>query len=414
MAGHFHSSGVDVAIVTANNWNGDPVTEDGVRVLTAESRITPQTQAMLDMLLPVMSGLERELHDARPDRLAAALRSWGPGTEPPSLLPPLVDGVAIADLVHGLNPVGVIGNEAFAYGVATALCRDVRRTLIAWGGDVMQFCNTSDSAERLMKMVLQRIQYVVVGSDPVRRRVIEQFGVDERRTVSLALGVDRRMFARASAGIRRAAFARYGIAHDARIVLNARRLRVYWGSEVAVEALIEVGRRHPDTYLICLGGLGTEAEAAAARRRARDAGLESRFLALDGDAPEESVAELMSIADVFLSLAKEDEPLSLSVAQGAAAGGVPVIGDQQTYRDAVTRGLNAVLVRADSPTEIAQAVSALLLDPERRSVMAAANRLYIRHEHDRDAHMTRLLRIAVGADAYAALTGRHEFETVSS
>ena len=91
-----------------------------------------------------------------------------------------------------------------------------------------------------------------------------------------------------------------------------------------------------------------------------------------------------------------------------------MIGDQQTYRDAVTRGLNAVLVRADSPTEIAQAVSALLLDPERRSVMAAANRLYIRHEHDRDAHMTRLLRIAVGADAYAALTGRHEFETVSS
>src|SRR5689334_8932242 len=96
MAGYWHDRGIPVAIATSNNWSGGPVNEDGVRVISAESVITPQTQTMLDMLIPVMGDLERELHAATQDRVSAALNTWGHDAQPPSLLPALVDGVAIA------------------------------------------------------------------------------------------------------------------------------------------------------------------------------------------------------------------------------------------------------------------------------------------------------------------------------
>lgn len=398
MAAHWFNRGVNVVIVTANVWTGGARNEDGVPVYAAERAIEPQSRALLDLLLPVVESLERELHAAQPERVADALRSWGNGAPPPSLLPPLIDGLAIADAVNRLNPAGVFGNEAFAYGLATAMCKDTRRTMFVWGGDVMQFCETSETALRLMRSTLSAMNYVVAGSEPVRSRVVNRLGVPDDRALRFSLGVDRTLFTRAGDRARAETLQRYDIPATRQLVLNSRRLRAHWGGPVAVEAGLQVLGRCPNAHLVCLGGEGTETEVASARALAATRGLAERFTAIDGHLDEARVADLMAAADVFLSLTQDDEPMSVSVLQGVAAGGAPVIGDQRTYREAGLDGLHASLVPHDSPAAIADAVVDLLGAQHRRDAIAARNRDYIEQHHDLEHHMARLLRIIIGTE----------------
>lgn len=413
MAAYWFARGIDTVIVTANHWRGGACNEDGVPVIAAESGLTAQTRSMLDLLLPVMGDLERELHHATPERIRTAMKSWAEEAQAPSLLPPLVDGVLIAEAVRSLNPVGVLGQEAFAYGMATALCTGYRRTMLIWGGDVMQFCNTSDTTERLMRSVLHQMTYLLLGSTAVQDRVISQFGIDPSKAPIVRLGVDTAKFERPSEERRKSILARYGIPNDADVVLNARRLRDHWGSSAAVDAMLATLTSRPGVHAVCIGGEGTEATSAAARGRAVGAGVASRFLAIDGDIAEQDFADLVGVAGVFLSLTRDDEPLSLSVLQGAAAGGVPVIGNQQTYRHACESGLNAVLVPHNDPPAITSAVCALLDAPVRRQSMADANRQHILADHDLDRHMERLLRIIVGAEAANQLMRDTRLEPVA-
>ncbi|MFA5907737.1 MAG: glycosyltransferase family 4 protein [Vicinamibacterales bacterium] len=398
MARYWKERGIEVAIVTAHHWDGPSVNADGVRVVAAEHGMAREVRSVLDLVLPVLARLESELHRATADRVATALASWEGGAQPPSLLPPLADGLAIAAAVNALSPIAVLGHEAFAYGTATALCTNVRRTLFAWGGDVLQFCNTSDTAAELMKSALQRVTYVIAGSRGVQQRIINQFEVPSQRTAVISLGVNRQQFAPAPEAKAAEIAARYGIPRGAEVVMNVRRLRPFWGSEVALEGLLDLASRRPRTYLVFLGGLGTEVAMAEARRRAASAGVGSRFIGVDGDAPLDQVAELMSISDVFVSLTQQDEPLSLSVLQCAASGGVGVIGDQATYREAIDQGLGAVLVNCTSPEEAGGAVDRLLADRQARLRMRAANLRYVAQHHDEDAHMERILRIVVGSE----------------
>ena len=57
----------------------------------------------------------------------------------------------IAAAVDALAPVCVLGHEAFAYGLATSLCRAPRRALFAWGADVLQYAAMTDVAGAMVR-----------------------------------------------------------------------------------------------------------------------------------------------------------------------------------------------------------------------------------------------------------------------
>lgn len=398
MARHWHERGIDVAIVTAHHWGGADFNDDGVRVVAAEGGLHRDVRAALDVVVPLVTSLESELHGARRERVAGALGAWEAGSEAPSLMPPIIDGIAIAAAVRQLNPVAVLGHEAFAYGIATALCTDVRRVMFAWGADVLQFCNTSDTAAAMMKSLLNQMTYVLAGSESVQRRIVDQFGVPASRAVQISLGVNRQQFKPPAADHTAAIRRRYGIPMDAPVALNVRRFRSFWGSEVALDALLGLAVAQPDLHVIFMGGAGTEQAMAEARQRAMSAGLGRRFIGIDGDAPIDQVVDLMSISDVFLSLTQREEPLSLSVLQAAACGSIGVVSDQATYRTALGEGLQAALVDPTSVAAVTHQVQQLLADPNARSRMGKLNEKYIGERHDESAHMQRLLRLVVGGE----------------
>src|SRR5262249_11918377 len=142
--------------------------------------------------------------------------------------------------------------------------------------------------------------------------------------------------------------ARWKIDPKATIVLNPRRFRPDWGAFVALDAFFQLALENVDTHFIMFGGLHTEQFTEKARAEIAKRGLSARFTILDGEAPLDTCAELMSISDVFVSLLGRGDMRSASVLQAAAAGAAPIVSDNDEYREMQRLGFAALLVKPNS------------------------------------------------------------------
>src|SRR5688500_9513527 len=133
LAAAWRHRGLDPVIVT-DRAGAAGVLPDGTRVLsTHEASGAPAdgrelwTARILERVRSICVVVER----------SRARRARGSEAgEPASFVPPLAHARRVARLAESVEPEFVFGQEAFAYGPATAACRGVPRILMPWGGDV--------------------------------------------------------------------------------------------------------------------------------------------------------------------------------------------------------------------------------------------------------------------------------------
>jgi glycosyltransferase involved in cell wall biosynthesis len=394
--------GIDAVIVTAR-WTGGATVADGLPVVNAETIAPAAVGRVIGNLHPFLRQIDRLVEQQDSDRIRRALGTWGPTAQQPSLVPPLQDAAYIAAAVETLAPVCVLGQEAFAYGLATAWSPVPRKALVVWGADVLHYAETSNVAHGLVRQALNGVRYVVTNAAPMVAALRERFDVPLDRIAALAWGVDRRLFHPPSTGDQARIRTRHGIPTDAPVLMNLRRLLPHWNAATAWETIARVLDARPDVHAVLLDGSDDRLMVDRIERDAEARGLRGRLTVQAGTASLETVAELMSVADVSLSLVDSLEPLSWSVLQAAASGSALVIGDQPTYRDEAAKGLSATFVPPCDADRAARVALDLLADPAARGHARTANERYIALHHDHDRQMARLLRITAGAEMAAAL-----------
>lgn len=155
------------------------------------------------------------------------------------------------------------------------------------------------------------------------------------------------------------------LGHDGGLLLLAvGRLTEQKGYEDLLAAFRSVADRHPSAVL-AVAGQGDLGGALRERARADGLGDRVRFLGARGD-----VQRLLAACDLYVA-ASRWEGLPLAVLEAMAAGAPVVataVGDVPTV---VTDG-TGMLVPAEQPAALAEAVCAMLDDPERRRRMGAA------------------------------------------
>jgi glycosyltransferase involved in cell wall biosynthesis len=137
--------------------------------------------------------------------------------------------------------------------------------------------------------------------------------------------------------------------------------------EVLLKAVHLLKDRLPRLMLVLIGG---GEEETRIRRLAFELGLKQHVIFTGFiDAP----AHIYPVLDLYVaSSQKEGLPLSLLAAMGA--GLAVVATDVPGHRDVVIPGETGVLVPAEDPAELAEAVARLFADPGRRRRMGAAGR----------------------------------------
>lgn len=212
-----------------------------------------------------------------------------------------------------------------------------------------------------------------------RSRVVFQNEDDRRELVDMGcVALERTVVIRGGSGVDVASFTPGPPpAGPPLVVLPARMLRDKGVVEL-VEAARAIRASGRAARFALVGGIDTENPAALSR-------AELDALVADGAVEywghrKDMRAVLAKASIVCLPSYREGTPRALL--EAAAAGRAVVTTDVPGCRDAVVAGQTALLAKVRSPTDLADAINALLDDPARRERLARAGRALAEREFD--------------------------------
>jgi phosphatidyl-myo-inositol dimannoside synthase len=186
--------------------------------------------------------------------------------------------------------------------------------------------------------------------------------------------------------------ARYGLG-EGRWLLSVARLSRHKGIDTALQALARLRSRYPDLRYAVVG-TGEEQEALAAE--ARELGLADRVRFLT-DVPDRDLPALYNTAEVYLGVSRlmeqRVEGFGISLAEASACGVPVVAGRSGGIPAAVREGETGLLVDADRPEAVAEALASLLDDAALRARLGAAGRRAVESHYNWDRVTRDLVRI---------------------
>jgi len=248
------------------------------------------------------------------------------------------------------------------------------------GRPVVRSRHVSIPIHRRGALVYRLADRVITSGEGVRALVIAA-GVAPERVVSIPAGVDAERFHPDVSGKR--VRAELGLAGAPGVVGLVANVRGSKGHNVFLEAARTVLAAAPDTRFLVVGdGVGFD----EVRRRVRDMGLDAR-VHLTGF--RRDIPEVMAALDVLVLPSIRSEAISQVIPQALAVG-TPVVastvgGSPELIRD----GENGRLVPPADPRALADAILALLRDPDGARAMARAGQAMVRERYTIDATMAR-------------------------
>jgi glycosyltransferase involved in cell wall biosynthesis len=207
--------------------------------------------------------------------------------------------------------------------------------------------------------------YVAVSAE-VKQAMLRTLGLSENDVTVICNGVDVDRYAR---GVdREQVRCGLGLSAQDSLAITVATLKAQKGHRYLIEAAAKVVRQHPDTHFLLVGDGELRAELEA---HTRALGLADRIHFLGS---RRDVSELLAASDVFI-LPSLWEGLSMALLEAMAAAkpivATAVSGTEQT----MVHGQTGLLVPPSDAPALAQAIHALLSDPERaRSLGQAARR----------------------------------------
>jgi len=233
------------------------------------------------------------------------------------------------------------------------------------------------------------------------RLITDEFqvaGVPPERIACIPHGVDCSRFAPASAEGRATLRSRLGIPSSAIVVTYTGRLLRGKGLENLIEAFGGVTAREPELRLLLVGSGAGQALSIEDElwNRVQAAGLGPRVTFTGRVA---HVEDYLRASDIFV-FPSEFEALGLSLVEASACG-LPCIGTRTGgIVDVIEDDASGLLVPPGDPDALAEALAALVADPERRRALGAKARAVALARFDEEEALTRyktLFREVTGA-----------------
>lgn len=263
-----------------------------------------------------------------------------------------------ADLIHG----HMLGASAYA-----ALAAAMSRTPM-----VATLHGMPDLGQRGIRRTLKALALragatkVVCVSDALNRAAGDALGVPQERVTTIHNGVDTDLFAPGQAQLIRDSL---GIGRHEYLALSVGNFRPSKGYLVLLEAIGLVRARGLPVRFVVVGqGDNVIAEEFRVRREEMGLGGVVSLLGFREDIPD-----LMRAADLYV-LSSLDEGFSLTTVQ-AMATGLPVLATRCGGPEEIIRSdEEGLLVEPGSATALAEALTLLAADPNRRKKMATSAR----------------------------------------
>jgi phosphatidyl-myo-inositol dimannoside synthase len=186
--------------------------------------------------------------------------------------------------------------------------------------------------------------------------------------------------------------ARYGLG-EGRWLLSVARLARHKGVDIVLTALSQLRDRYPDLRYAVVG-TGEELESLKALAGRLGVGERVRFLT---DVPDRDLPAIYNCAEVYLGVSRlmeqRVEGFGISIAEASACGIPVVAGRSGGIPEAVRDGETGLLVDAESPEAVGDALRILLDDATLRARLGGAGRRSVESYYNWDRVAGDLARI---------------------
>lgn len=221
--------------------------------------------------------------------------------------------------------------------------------------------------------VFRRAAWTTACSADLSTRAVAM-GADPQRSSVLPYGVDTARF-RPDAEARREVRARFHIADDARIVFAAGRLVRKKGFEYLIGAAGRLAARWPGLQVVIAG----DGDLAGELRALADGSGAAHVVRFLGSIHQHDMPSLLAAADVVAVPSVRDDAGNVdglpNVVMEALASGTPLVATAAGGIASVAEdGRTALIVPERDPETLADAIDALLSDPDRRAALGLAAR----------------------------------------
>jgi len=239
--------------------------------------------------------------------------------------------------------------------------------LTAWGSDVNVDPRRSWVYRQLNKWAIRKADLITTNSDDLRQKLIAMGATAAKvHVIQGGLEIDRFPFQRGNEPLRR----QLGL-KDELVVLSTRLLGKVYNLDILVKAIPRVKGEIPNVKFVFVYR-GTAEQEAELKGLIAEVGAGEAVI-LIGPVQNTRMAEYYHLADVFVSIASS-EGMPGSLTEAMACGAAPVVSDLPVMRDWIEPDVNGLLVPVRDVKATAQAIIALLRDPEKRAAMARRNR----------------------------------------
>jgi phosphatidyl-myo-inositol dimannoside synthase len=186
--------------------------------------------------------------------------------------------------------------------------------------------------------------------------------------------------------------ARYGLG-PGRWLLSVARLTRHKGIDTALHALAQLRTDYPELHYAVVGA-GEAQEVLEAEARQLGVADRVRFLT---DVPDRDLPGLYNTAEIYLGVSRlmeqRVEGFGISLSEASACGLPVVAGRSGGIPEGVRDGETGLLVDAESPSAVAEALRRLLADPGLRARLGTAGRRLIERHYNWDRVTADLVRI---------------------
>lgn len=259
-------------------------------------------------------------------------------------------------------------------------------SLALWGRKPSAFERSlARAGARLRNGLLQRTGAVVAISEAIAREAVDA-GFPAGRVHRIPHGIDMSEYAPASAQERASRRGSLGLPADGILITYTGRLIEGKGLETlfaAMQALADI----PSWHLVLVGSGSGQVISIEERLRAdAEAGALRGRVTFTGRV--DNVAAYLQASDIF-AFPTLDEALGMSAVEAQACGLPAVASRTGGVPDIVEDGVTGILVPPGETTPLAEALRALLFDPELRMRFAAAARARMKERFAFDRMVTR-------------------------
>lgn len=223
-----------------------------------------------------------------------------------------------------------------------------------WNGDVTHFARWTGlemlAKKWLVKYGIRRAQWITCNSQTAFDASLELGAKAGKMSLIRYPATELELFAR-----RDVEAARQRLRIDARhVILCPRGLGRFFNSDVIIEAIPAVARRHPGTLFLFVSDVGGAAEWVRHEARARELGVEDN-IRWDGQIPWEDMPWYYSAADAMVSILANDSCPNCMLE--AMAAELPIVmSDTRQNREWIEAGVNGFLIEPRKSEQVADSL----------------------------------------------------------